>query len=120
MTNQINGSTSRTAPRQPAPGLIRTIALASIGLISMLGDRLEEAYKRSLQRQNAAAGRSRQGAGLSQFVVDEWETALARLNLPTKSDIDALAQQMTALQEQIDQIAAHRAADHSEEEGETL
>ena len=113
MTNQVNESTSQTAPRQPAPGLIRTIALAGIGLISMLGDRLEAAYERSLQRQSAAPG-SRQASGVSRLVFDEWEATLARLNLPTKSDLDALSQQMTALEEQIDQIAAQRAASHSE------
>lgn len=114
MTNQVNGSTSKSAPGQPAPGLVRTIALASIGLISILGDRLEEAYERSLQRQGAAPG-SRRSAGVSQLVFDEWESTLARLNLPTKSDIDALTRQMTTLEEQIDQIAAQRAAGHSAE-----
>jgi hypothetical protein len=109
MTNQINGSGSRAAPGQPAPGLVRTIALAGIGLISMLGDRLEEAYERSLQRQGAAPG-SRRSAGVSQLVLDEWESTLARLNLPTKSDIDALSRQMTTLEDQIDQIIAHRSA----------
>ena len=94
--------------QQPAPGLVRTIALAGIGLISMLGDRLEAAYERSLQRQGAAPG-SRQKAGVSRLVLDEWETTLARLNLPTKSDLDALSQQMTALEEQIDQ---HRGTAH--------
>jgi len=116
MTTQVNGSSSGTAPNQPACGLLRTVALAGIGLISMLGDRLEAAYERGAQRegQKEPAAGSR-GAGVSRLVFDEWETTLARLNLPTKSDIDALAQQMTALQEQIDQIAAQRAANHSEE-----
>jgi polyhydroxyalkanoate synthesis regulator phasin len=114
MTNQVNPSTRNTAPRQPAPGLVRTIALAGIGLISMLGDRLEEAYERSLQRQSAAPG-SRRGAGVSQLVFDEWESSLARLNLPTKSDIDALTRQMTALEDQIDQLTAQRAASRPEE-----
>jgi hypothetical protein len=112
MTPQINQSTRNTAPQQPAPGLVRTIALAGIGLISMLGDRLEEAYERSLQRQGAAPG-SRRSTGVSQLVFDEWETALARLNLPTKSDLDALSQQMTALEEQIDRIATQRSGSHS-------
>ena len=80
----------------------------------MLGDRLEEAYERSLQRQGAASG-SRHNAGVSRLVFDEWETALARLNLPKKSDLDALLQQMTALEEQLDQIAAQRATSRREE-----
>jgi len=119
MTNQVNESTNQTAPRQPAPGLIQTIALASIGLISMIGDRLEEAYERSLQRQSAAPG-SRRNAGVSQLVLDEWESTLAHLNLPTKSDLDALSQQMTALEKHIDQIAAQRAAGHPDKSGENL
>jgi len=111
MTIQTNQSTRNTAPQQPAPGLVRTIALAGIGLISMLGDRLEEAYERSLQRQGAPG--SHQKAGISQFVFDEWETALSHLNLPTKSDLDALSQQMTALEEQIDRLATQRAESRS-------
>jgi hypothetical protein len=113
MTHQSNPSTRSTAPQPPAPGLVRTIALAGIGLISMLGDRLEEAYERSLQRQGAASGSH--NAGVSRLVFDEWETALARLNLPKKSDLGALLQQMTALEEQLDQIAAQRAASRREE-----
>jgi hypothetical protein len=114
MTNRVNESTSQTAPRQPAPGLIQTIALASIGLISMLGDRLEAAYERSLQRQSAPPG-SRQGSSVSQLVLDEWAATLAHLNLPTKSDLDTLSQQMTALEAQIDQLTAQRANSRSEQ-----
>jgi hypothetical protein len=109
MTQQTNRAPRNSTPQQPAPGLVRSIALASIGLISMLGDRLEEAYERSLQRQHTASG-SHQKTGVSQLVFDEWESALNRLNLPTKSDLDALSQQMTALEEQIDRITAQRAA----------
>ncbi len=79
----------------------------------MLGDRLEAAYERSLQRQRAAPG-SRRESSVSRLALDEWATTLARLNLPTKSDLDTLSQQMTALEAQIDQIAAQRAASHSE------
>lgn len=113
MTNRVNESTSQTAPRQPAPGLIQSIALASIGLISMVGDRLEAAYERSLQRQRAAPG-SRRESSVSRLALDEWATTLARLNLPTKSDLDNLSQQMTALEKQIDQIVAQRANSRSE------
>jgi hypothetical protein len=113
MTNRVNGSTSQTTPGQPAPGLIQTIALAGIGLISMLGDRLEAAYERSLQRQSAAPG-SRRKTSVSQLALDEWETTLTRLNLPMKSDIDALSRQMTALEDQIDQMVAQRANSRSE------
>ena len=109
MTHQMN-----QAPQQPAPGLVRAIALASIGLISMIGDRLEEAYERSLQRQGAVPG-SRPKSSVSQLVFDEWESALGRLNLPMKSDLDALSQQMTALEDQIDRIAAQRATSRQNE-----
>ena len=114
MTNQVNGSTNKTAPNQPTPGLVRTIALAGIGLISLLGDRLEAAYEGSLQRRSAAPG-SHRDAGISRLVFDEWATTLARLNLPTKSDIDALTRQMTALEEQIGQLTAQHSTSHSEE-----
>jgi hypothetical protein len=113
MTHRVNEATSQTVPNQPAPGLIRTVALAGIGLISMIGDRLEAAYERSLERQSAAPG-NRRNSGVSQLVFDEWESMLAHLNLPTKSDLDALSQQMTTLEKHIDQIVAQRAASQSD------
>lgn len=111
MTTQVNGSTSETAPNRSSGGLLRTLVLAGIGLIGLLGDELQAASERGAQRagQRKPAGGHR-SAGVSQLVFDEWESTLARLNLPTKSDIDALTQQMAALEEQIDQIAARRAA----------
>ncbi len=88
-----------TAP--PPSGIVRSIALASIGLISMLGDRVEEWYERSTQRQTAS---------MAQRAADEWEATLTRLKLPTKSDLDALSRQMTALEQQIDQLIAQHSS----------
>jgi hypothetical protein len=109
MPVKTNSAAHEVAPQRPA-GLLRAIALAGIGLISLLGDELQAAYERGAQQQRGA---QRQSAGVSQLVADEWELTLAHLNLPTKNDFTALTQQITALEEQIDQIMAQRAADRS-------
>ena len=110
MTVENNPASRGTAPQRPAGGLIHTIALAGIGLMSLLGDEIEAAYQRRILREKQhKQARGGRGAGVSRLVFDEWETTLSKLNLPTKTDIDALTQQVSALQEQIDQIAARRA-----------
>jgi hypothetical protein len=108
MTTETSSAANEVAPQRPA-GLLRAVVLAGIGLIGLLGDELQAAYERGAQQQRGAQQR-RQNAGVSRLVADEWEATLARLNLPTKSDIAQLTQQMTALEEQLDQIVAQRAA----------
>jgi hypothetical protein len=116
MTIEIDPSAPQSASQQPPLGVVRAVALAVIGLIGLVGDEIETAYQRSVQREreHAPAGGHR-SASISRLALDEWETTLTKLNLPTKSDIDALTQQMSALEEQIDQIAAQRAVHHSAE-----
>jgi hypothetical protein len=109
MPLEVNSSSPEPAP-QPAPlGLVRAMALAAIGLIGLVGDELEAAYERGVQRerQRASVG-GKPSTGMSRLALDEWETTLAKLNLPTKSDIDGLTRQMDALEKQIDEIAARR------------
>jgi hypothetical protein len=107
MTAKVGSASNEAAPQRPAYGLLRAVALAGIGLIGLVGDEIQAACERSVQREKQ---RAQGGGGVSRLVSDEWETTLAKLNLPTKSDIDALTRQMSALEEQIDQIAARRAA----------
>ena len=111
MTAEGNQSSSAAAPDRPACGLLCTLALAGIGLMSWLDDWLQSAYQRGAQRQSRGEqARSKRTAGPSQLALDEWEAILARLNLPSRDDIQALRRQIAALEEQIDQIAANRAA----------
>ncbi len=109
MPVEVNAPATKTAP-QPAPlGLVRAAALAAIGLISLIGDELEAAYERGVQRERQrGAVHPERGSGVSQRVLDEWAATLSKLNLPTKSEIDALSRQITALQNQVDQIAAQK------------
>jgi hypothetical protein len=110
MTGETRSTTNEVASQRPI-GVVRAVALAAIGLIGLIGDEIEAAYERGVQheRQRAPAD-GKQSTGISRLALDEWETTLTKLNLPTKSDIDALTQQMSTLEEQIDQIAAQRAA----------
>lgn len=42
---------------------------------------------------------------ISKLVTDEWEADLARLNLPSRSEVEALNRQIAALEAEIDQLA---------------
>ena len=39
--------------------------------------------------------------------MDEWEADLARLNLPTRGEVEALQQQLADLEAQIDKLIQH-------------
>lgn len=110
MTIETNSTGTGGAPQRPPLGVIRAVALAAIGLISLVGDEIEAAYERGVQRERQRAQPGGNTSGISRLALDEWEATLAKLNLPTKSDIDALSRQMSALEEEIDQITARRAA----------
>ena len=115
------GTPKRLSPR----GLFRTardLALASIGIAGVLGDEAQTLYQRSVERGGNTVQRVREGlprarrpqrrsarpAGKrgrrSRQVSDAIEATLARLNVATAADMDALAQQVAELGTKIDQL----------------
>ena len=127
-------STSSTAPastkaskRLSPRGLFRTardLALASIGIAGVLGDEAGALYRRSVERGGDTVQRVRERlprvhrprrrsgkpAGKrgrrSRQVSDGFEAALARLNVATAADMDALAQQVAELGAMIDRLSS--------------
>lgn len=90
---------------QNAPlGIMRSTAVISLGLVSLAGSVASLLVQRLLKPAEAEAT----GAQVSKLVIDEWESDLARLNLPTRSDVEALNRQIAELDAQIDQIIATR------------
>ena len=89
-------------PSSDAPlGIIRSTAVISLGLVSLAGSIANVLVQRILTP--PAKGKPAT-AQVSKLVLDEWEADLARLNLPTRGEVEALNQQIAALEAQIDQL----------------
>ena len=85
-------------------GIVRSTAVISLGLVALAGSIAASLYRRL----TAPPGSPASTAKISQLVLDEWEADLARLNLPSRSEVDALNEQISALEEQIDQLIQSR------------
>ena len=115
------GASKRLSPR----GLFRTardLTLASIGIAGVLGDEAGALYRRSVERGGDTVQRVRERlprphrprrrsgkpkvkrARRSRQTSDAIEAALARLNVPTAADMDALARQVAELEGRLDQF----------------
>jgi len=109
---------SRTAAASSPIGSPRNVVLAYIGLLSLMADETSALLERSVQRgsvvveQAQAEARRRRAAPpeAAPQTHEEGQTDLSRPGLPTHRDFEALLQHMTALEQQIVQIAARRAA----------
>ena len=99
-------------------GSPRNFVLACIGLLSLMADEIPALLERSVQRGSTVAERAQAEARRRRAVPpeaarqahDEGQTDLPRPGLPTHRDFEALLQQVTELEQQIDQIAAQRTA----------
>ena len=115
------GASKRLSPR----GLFRTardLVFAGIGIPGLLGDEAQALYRRSVERGGDTVQRVRERlprahrpqrrsarpAGKrgrrSRRTSDGLEAALARLNVATAADMDALAEQVAELEARIDQL----------------
>ena len=120
-------SASSEAPARPRRGLFgtaRNLALASIGIVGVLGDEAGALYRRSVERGGSTVQRVRarlphphrthrrsakpagKRCGRSHQASDAYEAVMARLNLPTEADLDALTRQIAELEAKIDQLGS--------------
>jgi polyhydroxyalkanoate synthesis regulator phasin len=99
-------------------GSPRNFVLACIGLLSLLADEIPELLERSVQRGNAVLERAQSEANrrrvvppeVTPHISHEFQHELSHQGLLTHHDFETLLHQMTELEQQIDQIAAQRAA----------
>jgi polyhydroxyalkanoate synthesis regulator phasin len=97
-------------------GSPRDFILACIGLLSLLADEIPALLERSVQRGSAVVERAQTEAKRRRTALpevtpqasDELQRELSRLGLLTHHDFEKLLQQVTELEQQIDQIAAQR------------
>ena len=103
-------------------GSPRNFVLACIGLLSLLADELPALLERSVQRGNVVMERAQSEAKRRRAtpseetppISPEVQNELSRLGLLTHRDFERLLQQATELEQQIDRIAAERAARRGE------
>jgi polyhydroxyalkanoate synthesis regulator phasin len=118
---------SAKAPKRLSPrGLFRTardLTLASIGIAGVLGDEAGALYRRSVERGGDTVQRVREQlphphrprrrsgkpkgkrAKRARQVSDAIEATLARLNVATAADMDALTEHVAELEGKIDQLS---------------
>ena len=109
---------SRTAAVSNPIGSPRNFVLACIGLLSLMADEIPALLERSVQRGSTVVERAQAEARRRRAVPPEaarpaqaeGQTDLSRPGLPTHRDFESLLQQVTELEQQIDQIAAQRTA----------
>jgi poly(hydroxyalkanoate) granule-associated protein len=102
--------------RKPLLGLTRNVLLASIGAVALAQDEMETFVNRLVERGEIA---EQDGKKLIRDMIErrrretrkaetEMETRieqiLNRMNVPTKTDIDALSAKITALTKKVDEL----------------
>jgi hypothetical protein len=87
---------------QPQLGIVRSAAVISLGLVALAGSIAATLYRRLT---TAPSGSNTPEPKVSKLVMDEWEADLARLNLPSRHDLERLQRQLSELEAQIDQLA---------------
>jgi ubiquinone biosynthesis protein UbiJ len=97
-------------------GIIRSTAVISLGLVALAGSIASVLINRIMTPPNKTQPATAQ---ISKLVTDEWEADLARLNLPSRSEVEALNRQIAELEAQIDQLTQAR-ANSQEEHQENL
>lgn len=100
--------------------MVRRLLLASIGAVAMTRDETEQLVNRLVERGQIAqkdgerlirvimdSGRQRAGANelrLEQFVENQIDQLLGRLNIPSKRDIDELSAKVAQLTARVEEL----------------
>ena len=92
-------------------GIIRSTAVISLGLVALAGSIASVLINRIMTPPNKVQPTTAQ---IAKLVTDEWEADLARLNLPSRNEVEALNRQIAELEAQLDQII-QRASQPKEE-----
>lgn len=82
-------------------GIVRSAAVISLGVVALAGSIASVLVRRILTPAAAEPARPQ----ITKLVTDEWEADLARLNLPSRDEVETLNRQIAELEVQIDQLA---------------
>jgi hypothetical protein len=81
-------------------GIARSAAVISLGVVALAGSIASVLVRRILTPPAAEPVRPQ----ISKLVTDEWEADLARLNLPSRREVEDLNRQIAELEAQIDHL----------------
>jgi len=99
-----------------ALGLVRNVLLAGVGAVVLTQEEVEKVINRLVERGELAeqegkklfhdvmAKRKKDARKAEDEMSKQLEDLLARMNVPTKSDIDALSAKITALSKRVDEL----------------
>jgi len=99
-----------------ALGLVRKVLLAGVGAVVLTQEEVEKIINRLVERGELAeqegkklfrdvmAKRKKDAKKAEDEMSKQLEELLARMNVPTKSDIDALSAKVTALSKKVDEL----------------
>jgi len=102
--------------RSPLLGMARKVLMASIGAVALAQDEAEEFVNKLVERGEIAEQdgrrlvrdmieRRKKEAAKAEGELDKRiEELLGRMNVPAKSDIDALSAKITALSKKVDEL----------------
>ena len=82
-------------------GIVRSTAVISLGLVALAGSVAASLCRRIMTAPTASQAST---VRVSRLALDEWDADLARLNLPSRNEVEALQHQLAALEAEIDQI----------------
>ncbi len=85
-------------------GIVRSAAVISLGLVALAGSIAASLFR----RMTVPAGSNTPAPQISKLVLDEWEADLARLNLPSRGEVQAMQQHLAELEAQIDELIVAR------------
>ena len=97
-------------------GIVRSTAVISLGLVALAGSIAASLCRRIVA---PTTGSDMSTTTVSQLVLDEWETDLSRLNLPSRREVEAMQRQLAELEAQLDQLIQH-ASQMKEGEGQQV
>jgi poly(hydroxyalkanoate) granule-associated protein len=108
--------TAEEAERHPLFGMARKVLMAGMGAVALAQEEVEELVNKLVERGEIA---EKDGKKLVQDVMEKrkkeakkaedelekrMEELLDRMNVPTKSDIEALSAKITALTKKVDEL----------------
>jgi len=104
------------AERRPMVETLRKIMLASIGAVALAQEELEDFVNRLVERGEIAEKdarklirdmrerRKKEAVKAEEVLEKQVEQILSRMNIPTKSDVEALSAKISALADKVDEL----------------
>jgi poly(hydroxyalkanoate) granule-associated protein len=100
----------------PFVGMVHKVLLASVGAIALAQEEIEDFVNKLVERgelaekdgrkmvQEVMTRRKKEAEKAEEQMNQRIEELLTRMNVPTKADIDALGEKVTALSKKVDEL----------------